>query len=139
MRLLDFPPAANAQRLEHEVAQLRLGKQGHFEAAAELGIMYRVKVPVVPVSSLPYWQFFQDGKGQNFGFPPSAGSKPRSEHIEQGTDLDRTSKRSRKVPRLRPPDFHAAFWIMAWLQERLRHLYEERFGKSLKAAITPGA
>ena len=129
MRPLDFLPAANAQRLEHEVAQLRLGKQGHFEAAAELGIMYRVKVPVVPVSSLPYWQFFQDRKGQNFGFPPSAGSKPRSEHIEQGTDLDRTSKRSRKVPRLRPPDFHAAFWIMAWLQERLRHLYEERFGK----------
>ena len=37
MRPLDFLPAANAQRLEHEVAQLRLGKQGHFEAAAELG------------------------------------------------------------------------------------------------------
>ena len=73
MRPLDFLPAANAQRLEHEVAQLRLGKQGHFEAAAELGIMYRVKVPVVPVSSLPYWQFFRDGV-KIFGFHPLLGA-----------------------------------------------------------------
>ena len=60
---------------------------------------------------------------------PSTGSKPRSQHLEQGIVLDRTAKKSRKVPRLRPADFHAAFWIMGWLQERLRHLYEERFGQ----------
>ena len=57
---LDVLPAGDAVRLEHDVARLRLEKQRQYEVASELMVMYQVQVPIVPSSTVPYWQHFLD-------------------------------------------------------------------------------
>ena len=84
---------------------------------------YDVLLRTMPATQLPMARLFYDAAGNAFAYRPGPGAKTPKAHE---SDNVAGGKRKNDLPR---PAFHAAFWIMAMLHEKLSEMYTQHTGR----------
>ena len=112
----------DADRLTEDCYQLMASDWRNHVLRARLEAEFNVDLPLRPASKLQYFNVFQDHHGRTFAYKPSAGSLSRDEHTK-GPSAWQTGVN------VEQGDFHASFWILALLWERLRQQFYELKGR----------
>ena len=97
---------------------------GRMDRWARLSTEFNVSMPLVAVSNLNHWHFFRTEAGERVFAPPKHQSVPRAAHEARG---DGYSQRETKCDQLPPWQYHAYYWMMAFLYEELLKIYKTQF------------
>ena len=97
---------------------------GRMDRWARLSTEFNVSMPLVAVSNLNHWHFFRTEAGERVFAPPKRQSVPRAAHEARG---DGYSQRETKCDQLPPWQYHAYYWMMAFLYEELLKIYKTQF------------
>lgn len=111
-----------------DIPRISLGMTHQLTQAAEmydrwftLNIVYDVSVPLRPKSKNDYTAVYTDSEGVKYVFAPRANTVPRETHIANQTSHSQRETRKKALP---PNEYHALFWIFAFLLELLDEVYE---------------
>ena len=91
---------------------------------ARLSTEFHVSMPLVAVSNLNHRQVFRNQAGERVFAPPKLHSVPRAAHEARG---DGYSQQGTKFSQLPPWQYHAYYWMLAFLYEELLKIYETNF------------
>ena len=91
---------------------------------ARLSTACNVSMPLVAVSNLNHRQFFRTQAGEKVFAPPRHQSVPRATHEARGEGY---SQQETKFDQLSPWQYHAYYWMMAFIYEELLKIYTKHF------------
>lgn len=110
-----------------DIARISLGLSYQLSQTAEmyarwflLNSLYKVRVPLRPQSTLEYTAVWKDGRGTQYVFEPRANTLSRETHVANQNSYTQKQTRRKALP---PNEYHALFWIFAFLLELLDKEY----------------